>query len=107
MLLRLAAASFTAGLALVVQFAVCRVAVGSYYWALMIAAVWKLPAPRPGKTAGSALASQPAAQYNFPASWYYYNIVKMQSALWVCASPPQVVCFCTGLVAFVSGKCLN
>jgi hypothetical protein len=40
-----------AGLALVAQFAVCRVAVGAYYWALMIAAVWRLPAPRPGETA--------------------------------------------------------
>ena len=45
----------TAGLALIAQFAVCRVAVGAYYWALMIAAVWRLPAPRPGDHAGSVL----------------------------------------------------
>lgn len=37
------------GLALIAQFAVCRVAIGSYYWALLVAAVWRLPAPRPGE----------------------------------------------------------
>lgn len=45
-------AFLAAGLALIAQFAVCRVAIGSYYWVLLIAAVWRLPAPRPGWALG-------------------------------------------------------
>lgn len=45
-----------AGLALVVQFAVCRVAVGTYFCALLAAEVWALPgAPPPWAAAGVAV----------------------------------------------------
>jgi len=45
-----------AGLALVVQFAVCRVAIGTYFCALLAAEVWALPgAPPPWAAAGVAV----------------------------------------------------
>lgn len=76
---KLAAVTTTAGLVLVAQFAVCRVAVGSYYWALMIAAVWRLPAPQPGETAAAVHAQPPAAVHAMVArsSKQCYRVLKL------------------------------